>query len=160
MSLEQAITELTTAVKALTTAMEKPMDAVQTFAEAVSTEPAAEPITEKPAKPSKPAKPDGVRATPSARPLAAPEPAAAEPAAAELAAAEPAAEPAVEPAVEPPSEPQAAAPSVETLATALRAAAVRNHQGAVDLLAEFGVRKGADLPEARRAEFITRLESL
>ena len=144
MSLEQAITELTTAVKALTTAMEKPMDAVQTFAEAVSTELAAEPITEKPAKP---AKPDGVRATPSARPLAAPEPAAAEPTAAE-------------PAVEPPSEPQAAAPSVETLAAALRAAAVRNHQGAVDLLAEFGVRKGADLPEARRAEFITRLESL
>ena len=139
MSLEQAITELTTAVKALTAAMEKPLDAVQTFAEAVSTELAAEPITEKPAKP---AKPDGVRATPSARPLAAPEPAAAEP------------------AVEPPSEPQAAAPSVETLATALRAAAVRNHQGAVDLLAEFGVRKGADLPEARRAEFITRLESL
>ena len=148
MSLEQAITELTTAVKALTAAMEKPMDAVQTFAEAVSTELAAEPITEKPAKPSKPSKPDGVRATPSARPLAADaEPAAAEPAAAE-------------PAVEPPSEPQAAAPSVETLATALRAAAVRNHQGAVDLLAEFGVRKGADLPEARRAEFITRLESL
>lgn len=147
MSLEQAITELTTAVKALTAAMEKPLDAVQTFAEAVSTEPAAEPITEKPAKPAKPAKPDGVRATPSARPLAAPEPAAAEPAAAE-------------PAVEPPSEPQAAAPSVETLAAALRAAAVRNHQGAVDLLAEFGVRKGADLPEARRAEFITRLESL
>ena len=144
MSLEQAITELTTAVKALTAAMEKPLDAVQTFAEAVSTELAAEPITEKPAKP---AKPDGVRATPSARPLAAPEPAAAEAAAAE-------------PAVEPPSEPQAAAPSVETLATALRAAAVRNHQGAVDLLAEFGVRKGADLPEARRAEFITRLESL
>ena len=138
MSLEQAITELTAAVKALTAAMEKPLDAVQTF---------AEPITEKPAKPAKPAKPDGVRATPSARPLAAPEPAAAEPAAAE-------------PAVEPPSEPQAAAPSVETLATALRAAAVRNHQGAVDLLAEFGVRKGADLPEARRAEFITRLESL
>ena len=147
MSLEQAITELTTAVKALTAAMEKPLDAVQTFAEAVSTELAAEPITEKPAKPAKPAKPDGVRATPSARPLAAPEPAAAEPAAAE-------------PAAEPPSEPQAAAPSVETLATALRAAAVRNHQGAVDLLAEFGVRKGADLPEARRAEFITRLESL
>ena len=142
MSLEQAITELTTAVKALTAAMEKPLDAVQTFAEAVSTERAAEPITEKPAKPAKPAKPDGVRATPSARPLAAPEPAAAEP------------------AVEPPSEPQAAAPSVETLAAALRAAAVRNHQGAVDLLAEFGVRKGADLPEARRAEFITRLESL
>ena len=142
MSLEQAITELTAAVKALTAAMEKPLDAVQTFAEAVSTELAAEPITEKPAKPAKPAKPDGVRATPSARPLAAPEPAAAEP------------------AVEPPSEPQAAAPSVETLATALRAAAVRNHQGAVDLLAEFGVRKGADLPEARRAEFITRLESL
>ena len=139
MSLEQAITELTTAVKALTAAMEKPLDAVQTFAEAVSTELAAEPIIEKPAKP---AKPDGVRATPSARPLAAPEPAAAEP------------------AVEPPSEPQAAAPSVETLAAALRAAAVRNHQGAVDLLAEFGVRKGADLPEARRAEFITRLESL
>ena len=132
--------------------MEKPLDAVQTFAEAVSTELAAEPITEKPAKPAKPAKPDGVRATPSARPLAAPEPAAAEPAAAEPAAAEP--------AVEPPSEPPAAAPSVETLATALRAAAVRNHQGAVDLLAEFGVRKGADLPEARRAEFITRLESL
>ena len=147
MSLEQAITELTTAVKALTAAMEKPLDAVQTFAEAVSTELAAEPITEKPAKPAKPAKPDGVRATPSARPLAAPEPAAAEPAAAE-------------PAVEPPPEPQAAAPSVETLAAALRAAAVRNHQGAVDLLAEFGVRKGADLPEARRAEFITRLESL
>ena len=147
MSLEQAINELTTAVKALTAAMEKPLDAVQTFAEAVSTELAAEPITEKPAKPAKPAKPDGVRATPSARPLAAPEPAAAEPAAAE-------------PAVEPPSEPQAAAPSVETLATALRAAAVRNHQGAVDLLAAFGVRKGADLPEARRAEFITRLESL
>lgn len=119
MSLEQAITELTTAVKALTAAMEKPLDAVQTFAEAVSTELAAEPITEKPAKPA-----------------------------------------AAEPAVEPPSEPQAAAPSVETLATALRAAAVRNHQGAVDLLAEFGVRKGADLPEARRAEFITRLESL
>ena len=141
MSLEQAITELTTAVKALTAAMEKPLDAVQTFAEAVSTELAAEPITEKPAKP---AKPDGVRATPSARPLAA--------------AAEPAVEP--EPAAEPPSEPQAAAPSVETLATALRAAAVRNHQGAVDLLAEFGVRKGADLPEARRAEFITRLEAL
>ena len=140
MSLEQAITELTTAVKALTAAMEKPLDAVQTFAEAVSTEPAAEPITEKPAKPAKPSKPDGVRATPSARPLAA--------------SAEP------EPAVEPPSEPQAAAPSVETLAAALRAAAVRNHQGAVDLLAEFGVRKGADLPEARRAEFITRLESL
>ena len=140
MSLEQAITELTTAVKALTAAMEKPLDAVQTF---------AEPVTEKPAKP---AKPDGVRATPSARPLAAPEPAAAEPAAAEPAAAEPAGEP--------PSEPQAAAPSVETLAAALRAAAVRNHQGAVDLLAEFGVRKGADLPEARRAEFITRLESL
>ena len=138
MSLEQAITELTTAVEALTAAMEKPLDAVQTFAEAVSTELAAEPITEKPAKP---AKPDGVRATPSARPLAAPEPAA-------------------EPAVEPSSEPQAAAPSVETLATALRAAAVRNHQGAVDLLAEFGVRKGADLPEARRAEFITRLEAL
>ena len=146
MSLEQAITELTTAVKALTAAMEKPLDAVQTFAEAVSTELAAEavstelaaePVTEKPAKP---AKPDGVRATPSARPLAA--------------AAEP------EPAVEPPSEPQAAAPSVETLATALRAAAVRNHQGAVDLLAEFGVRKGADLPEARRAEFILRLEAL
>ena len=149
MSLEQAITELTTAVKALTAAMEKPLDAVQTFAEAVSTELAAEPVTEKPAKP---AKPDGVRATPSARPLAAPEPAAAEPAAAEPAAAEP--------AVEPPSEPQAAAPSVETLAAALRAAAVRNHQGAVDLLAEFGVRKGADLPEARRAEFITRLEAL
>ncbi len=146
MSLEQAITELTTAVKALTAAMEKPLDAVQTFAEAVSTELAAEPITEKPAKP------DGVRATPSARPLAAPEPAAAEPAAAKPAAAEPAGEP--------PSEPQAAAPSVETLATALRAAAVRNHQGAVDLLAEFGVRKGADLPEARRAEFITRLEAL
>ena len=143
MSLEQAITELTTAVKALTAAMEKPLDAVQTFAEAVSTERAAEPITEKPAKP---AKPDGVRATPSARPLAA--------------AAEPEPETAVEPAVEPPSEPQAAAPSVETLAAALRAAAVRNHQGAVDLLAEFGVRKGADLPEARRAEFITRLESL
>ena len=138
MSLEQAITELTTAVKALTAAMEKPLDAVQTFAEAVSTELAAEPITEKPAKPSKPSKPDGVRATPSARPLAA----------------------AAEPAAEPPSEPQAAAPSVETLATALRAAAVRNYQGAVDLLAEFGVRKGADLPEARRAEFITRLESL
>ena len=146
MSLEQAITELTTAVKALTAAMEKPLDAVQTFAEAVSTELAAEPITEKPAKP---AKPDGVRATPSARPLAA----AAEP----ETAVEPAA---AEPAVEPPSEPQAAAPSVETLATALRAAAVRNHQGAVDLLAEFGVRKGADLPEARRAEFITRLEAL
>ena len=71
MSLEQAITELTTAVKALTAAMEKPLDAVQTFAEAVSTELAAEPITEKPAKPSKPSKPDGVRATPSARPLAA-----------------------------------------------------------------------------------------
>ena len=139
MSLEQAITELTTAVKALTAAMEKPMDAVQTFAEAVSTELAAEPVPEKPSKPSKP---DGVRATPSARPLAA------------------AAEPAAEPAVEPPSEPQAAAPSVETLATALRAAAVRNHQGAVDLLAEFGVRKGADLPEARRAEFIARLETL
>ena len=139
MSLEQAITELTTAVKALTAAMEKPLDAVQTFAEAVSTELAAEHITEKPAKP---AKPDGVRATPSARPLAA----ATEPAAAE-------------PAGEPPSEPQAA-PSVETLATALRAAAVRNHQGAVDLLAAFGVRKGADLPEARRAEFITRLETL
>ena len=144
MSLEQAITELTTAVKALTAAMEKPLDAVQTFAEAVSTELAAEPVTEKPSKPSKPSKPDGVRATPSARPLAA--------------AAEPAVEP--EPAAEPPSEPQAAAPSVETLATALRAAAVRNHQGAVDLLAQFGVRKGADLPEARRAEFITRLESL
>ena len=140
MSLEQAITELTTAVKALTAAMEKPLDAVQTFAEAVSTELAAEPVTEKPAKPAKPSKPDGVRATPSARPLAA--------------AAEP------EPAVEPPSEPQAAAPRVETLAAALRAAAVRNHQGAVDLLAEFGVRKGADLPEARRAEFITRLETL
>ena len=62
MSLEQAITELTTAVKALTAAMEKPLDAVQTFAEAVSTELAAEPVTEKPAKP---AKPDGVRATPS-----------------------------------------------------------------------------------------------
>ena len=151
MSLEQAITELTAAVKALTAAMEKPLDAVQTFAEAVSTELAAEPTTEKPAKPAKPSKPDGVRATPSARPLAAaaePEPAV------EPAAAEP------EPAVEPPSEPQAAAPSVETLAAALRAAAVRNHQGAVDLLAEFGVRKGADLPEARRAEFITRLESL
>ena len=117
MILEQAITELTTAVKALTAAMEKPLDAVQTFAEAVSTELAAEPITEKPAKPAKPA-------------------------------------------AEPPSEPQAAAPSVETLATALRAAAVRNHQGAVDLLAEFGVRKGADLPEARRAEFIVRLEAL
>ena len=146
MSLEQAITELTAAVKALTAAMEKPLDAVQTFAEAVSTELAAEPVTEKPAKP---AKPDGVRATPSARPLAA----AAEP----ETAVEPAA---AEPAVEPPSEPQAAAPSVETLATALRAAAVRNHQGAVDLLAEFGVRKGADLPEARRAEFITRLEAL
>lgn len=153
MSLEQAITELTTAVKALTAAMEKPMDAVQTFAEAVSTELAAEPVTEKPSKPSKP---DGVRATPSARPLAA----AAEPAAEPVAepVAEP--EPAAEPAVEPPSEPQAAAPSVETLATALRAAAVRNHQGAVDLLAEFGVRRGADLPEARRAEFITRLEAL
>ena len=152
MSLEQAITELTTAVKALTAAMEKPLDAVQTFAGAVSTELAAEPVTEKPAKP---AKPDGVRATPSARPLAAAtEPAAAEP------AGEPPSEPAAaEPAGEPPSEPQAA-PSVETLATALRAAAVRNHQGAVDLLAEFGVRKGADLPEARRAEFITRLESL
>ena len=152
MSLEQAITELTTAVKALTAAMEKPPEAVQAFTEAVYTELAAEPITEKPAKPAKPAKPDGVRATPSARPLAAPEPAAAEPAAAEPAAAEPAGEP--------PSEPQAAAPSVETLATALRAAAVRNHQGAVDLLAEFGVRKGADLPEARRAEFIVRLETL
>ena len=139
MSLEQAITELTTAVKALTAAMENPAEAVQGFAGAVYTELAAEPITEKPAKP---AKPDGVRATPSARPLAA------------------AAEPAAEQAVEPPSEPPAAAPSVETLATALRAAAVRNHQGAVDLLAEFGVRKGADLPEARRAEFITRLESL
>lgn len=138
MSLEQAITELTAAVKALTSAMEKPMDAVQTFAEAVSTELAAEPVTEKPAKPAKPSRPDGVRATPSARPLAAD----------------------AEPAVEPPSEPQAAAPSVETLATALRAAAVRNHQGAVDLLAEFGVRKGADLPEARRAEFILRLETL
>ena len=149
MSLEQAINELTAAVKALTAVMEKPTEAVQAFAEAVSTELAAEPITEKPAKPSKP---DGVRATPSARPLAAPEPAA-EPAAAP-------AEPAAEPAVEPPSEPQAAAPSVETLATALRAAAVRNHQGAVDLLAEFGVRKGADLPEARRAEFIARLETL
>ena len=147
MSLEQAITELTTAVKALTAAMENPAEAVQGFAGAVYTELAAEPITEKPAKPAKPAKPDGVRATPSARPLAAPEPTAAEPAAAE-------------PAAETPSEPQAAAPSVETLATALRAAAVRNHQGAVDLLAEFGVRKGADLPEARRAEFITRLESL
>ena len=146
MSLEQAITELATAVKALTAAMEKPLDAVQTFVEAVSTEPAAEPITEKPAKTAKPPKPDGVRATPSARPLAAD--------------AEPAAEPEPETAVEPPSEPQAAAPSVETLATALRAAAVRNHQGAVDLLAEFGVRKGADLPEARRAEFITRLEAL
>ena len=153
MSLEQAITELTAAVKALTAAMEKPAEAVQAFAEAVATEPAAEPITEKPAKPSKPSKPDGVRATPSARPLAAATEPAAEPAA-EAAAAE------VEPAVEPPSEPQAAAPSVETLATALRAAAVRNHQGAVDLLAEFGVRKGADLPEARRAEFITRLETL
>ena len=154
MSLEQAITELTTAVKALTAAMEKPLDAVQTFAGAVSTELAAEPTTEKPAKPAKPSKPDGVRATPSARPLAAaaePEPAV------EPAAAEP--EPAVEPAAAEP-EPQAAAPSVETLAAALRAAAVRNHQGAVDLLAEFGVRKGADLPEARRAEFITRLESL
>ena len=146
MSLEQAITELTTAVKALTAAMEKPLDAVQTFAGAVSTELAAEPITEKPAKTAKPPKPDGVRATPSARPLAAD--------------AEPAAEPEPETAVEPPSEPQAAAPSVETLATALRAAAVRNHQGAVDLLAAFGVRKGADLPEARRAEFITRLEAL
>ena len=146
MSLEQAITELTTAVKALTAAMEKPTEAVQAFAEAVSTELAAEPVTEKPSKPSKPSKPDGVRATPSARPLAA--------------AAEPEPETAVEPAVEPPHEPQAAAPSVETLATALRAAAVRNHPGAVDLLAEFGVRKGADLPEARRAEFITRLESL
>lgn len=134
MSLEQAITELTTAVKALTAAMEKPLDAVQSFAPAEAVPaPAAD-------KPVKPAKPDGVRATPSARPLAA----AAEPAAAEPAAA----------------EPQAAAPSVETLATALRAAAVRNHQGAVDLLAEFGVRKGADLPEARRAEFITRLEAL
>ena len=155
MSLEQAINELTTAVKALTAAMEKPAEAVQAFAGAVSTELAAEPVTEKPAKPAKPAKPDGVRATPSARPLAAPEPAAAEP------AGEPPSEPAAaEPAVEPPSEPQAAAPSVETLAAALRAAAVRNHQGAVDLLAEFGVRKGADLPEARRAEFITRLESL
>lgn len=151
MSLEQAITELTTAVKALTAAMEKPLDAVQTFAEAASTELAAEPVTEKPAKP---AKPDGVRATPSARPLAAAADPAADP------AAEPAADPAAEPAVEPPSAPQAAAPSVETLATALRAAAVRNHQGAVDLLAEFGVRKGADLPEARRAEFITRLETL
>ena len=138
MSLEQAITELTAAVKALTTAMEKPAEAVQAFAEAVSTELAAEPTPEKPAKTAKPSKPDGVRATPSARPLAAD----------------------AEPAVEPPSEPQAAAPSVETLATALRAAAVRNHQGAVDLLAEFGVRKGADLPEARRAEFITRLEAL
>ena len=138
MSLEQAVTELTTAVKALTAAMEKPTEAVQAFAEAVSTELAAEPITEKPAKTAKPSKPDGVRATPSARPLAA----------------------AAEPAAEPPSEPQAAAPSVETLATALRAAAVRNHQGAVDLLAEFGVRKGADLPEARRAEFILRLETL
>ena len=63
MSLEQAITELTTAVKALTAAMEKPLDAVQTFAEAVSTELAAEPITEKPAKTAKPSKPDGVRAT-------------------------------------------------------------------------------------------------
>ena len=125
MSLEQAITELTTAVKALTAAMEKPLDAVQTFAEAVSTELAAEPITEKPAKP-----------------------AAAEPAAAEPAAAEPAA---AEPAVEPPSEPQAAA---------RRAVASVSTLGAVDLLAEFGVRKGADLPEARRAEFITRLESL
>ena len=141
MSLEQAITELTTAVKALTAAMENPAEAVQGFARAVYTELAAEPITEKPAKPPKP---DGVRATPSARPL--------------TADAEPAAEP--ETAVEPPSEPQAAVPSVETLAAALRAAAVRNHQGAVDLLAEFGVRKGADLPEARRAEFITRLESL
>ena len=78
MSLEQAITELTTAVKALTAAMEKPMDAVQTFAEAVSTELAAEPVPEKPAKPAKPPKPDGVRATPPA--------------------AEPAAEPAPEPA--------------------------------------------------------------
>ena len=154
MSLEQAITELTTAVKALTAVVEKPLDAVQTFAEAVSTELAAEPTTEKPAKPAKPSKPDGVRATPSARPLAAPAPAAAEP------AGEPPSEPAAaEPAGEPPSEPQAA-PSVETLATALRAAAVRNHQRAVDLLAEFGVRKGADLPEARRAEFITRLEAL
>ena len=44
MSLEQAITELTTAVKALTAAMEKPLDAVQTFAGAVSTELAAEPV--------------------------------------------------------------------------------------------------------------------
>ena len=157
MSLEQAITELTAAVKALTAAMEKPSEAVQSFvtADAVPA-PAAD-------KPAKPAKPDGVRATPSARPLAV---AAAEPAvepAAEPAvepAAEPAVEPAAEPAVEPPSEPQAPAPSVETLATALRAAAVRNHQGAVDLLAEFGVRKGADLPEARRAEFIIRLEAL
>ena len=149
MSLEQAITELTTAVKALTAAMEKPTEAVQSFvtADAVPA-PAAD-------KPAKPAKPDGVRATPSARPLAV---AAAEPAVEP--AAEPAVEPAAEPAVEPPSEPQAPAPSVETLATALRAAAVRNHQGAVDLLAEFGVRKGADLPEARRAEFITRLETL
>ena len=138
MSLEQAITELTTAVKALTAAMEKPLDAVQTFATATAAD-----------KPAKAPKSDGVRATPSARPLAA----AAEP----ETAVEPAA---AEPAVEPPSEPQAAAPSVETLATALRAAAVRNHQGAVDLLAEFGVRKGADLPEARRAEFITRLEAL
>ena len=138
MSLEQAITELTAAVKTLTAAMEKPTEAVQAFAEAVSTEPAAEPVPEKPAKPSKP---DGVRATPAARPPAAP-----------VVAPEPAAEPA--------AEPQAAAPSVETLATALRAAAVRNHQGAVDLLAEFGVLKGADLPEARRAEFIIRLEAL
>ena len=149
MSLEQAITELTAAVKALTAAMEKPSEAVQSFvtADAVPA-PAAD-------KPAKPAKPDGVRATPSARPLAV---AAAEPAVEP--AAEPAVEPAAEPAVEPPSEPQAPAPSVETLATALRAAAVRNHQGAVDLLAEFGVRKGADLPEARRAEFIIRLEAL
>ena len=142
MSLEQAITELTAAVKALTAAMEKPTEAVQAFAAATAAAPAAD-------KPTKAPKPDGVRATPSARPLATP---AAEPAAAEPAAAEPAAEP--------PSEPQAPAPSVETLATALRAAAVRNHQGAVDLLAEFGVRKGADLPEAHRAEFITRLETL
>ena len=99
MSLEQAITELTTAVKALTAAMEKPLDAVQVFAEAVYTELAAEPITEKPAKPSKPAKPDGVRATPSARPLAAPEPAAApaEPPAAEPPAAEPVAEAPISP---------------------------------------------------------------
>ena len=66
MSLEQAITELTAAVKALTAAMEKPPEAVQSFAPAEAVPaPAAD-------KPVKPAKPDGVRATPSARPLAAP----------------------------------------------------------------------------------------